>query len=59
MDRFAWPPDGEIRMSADLLILALGGGSWAKLGSDGAWIDALVARGVAVAPLRGQLRVRV
>lgn len=44
-------PDGEIRMSADLLILALGGGSWAKLGSDGAWIDALVARGVAVAPL--------
>ncbi|MFA5590040.1 MAG: TIGR03862 family flavoprotein [Lysobacteraceae bacterium] len=44
-------PDGEIRMSADLLILALGGGSWAKLGSDGAWTEALVARGVAVAPL--------
>ena len=45
-------PDGEIRMSADLLILALGGGSWAKLGSDGAWTEALVARGVSVAPLR-------
>lgn len=45
-------PEGEARMSADLLILALGGGSWAKLGSDGSWINALEARGVAIAPLR-------
>ncbi len=37
---------------ADAVILALGGGSWAKLGSDGAWTDLLAARGVKVAPLR-------
>ncbi len=34
------------------LILALGGGSWAKLGSDGAWVPLLQARGVAIAPLK-------
>ncbi len=33
-------------------ILALGGGSWAKLGSDGAWVPLLVARGAPVAPFR-------
>ena len=33
-------------------MLALGGGSWARLGSDGAWAPGLRARGVAVAPLR-------
>jgi uncharacterized flavoprotein (TIGR03862 family) len=35
-----------------VVILALGGGSWAKLGSDGAWLPLLVAHGVEVAPLR-------
>lgn len=34
------------------VILALGGGSWARLGSDGAWVPLLQARAVAVAPLR-------
>ncbi|MDP2169491.1 MAG: TIGR03862 family flavoprotein [Rhodocyclaceae bacterium] len=34
------------------LILALGGGSWAKLGSDGAWVPLLQARGVVIAPLK-------
>jgi uncharacterized flavoprotein (TIGR03862 family) len=34
------------------VILALGGGSWAKLGSDAAWLPLLQARGVTVAPLR-------
>lgn len=34
------------------IILALGGGSWAKLGSDGAWVPCLQSRGVAVANLR-------
>jgi uncharacterized flavoprotein (TIGR03862 family) len=33
-------------------VLALGGGSWAKLGSDGAWVPLLRSRGVAAAPLR-------
>ena len=32
-------------------MLALGGGSWARLGSDGGWVPVLAARGVAVAPL--------
>ncbi|MDP2170477.1 MAG: TIGR03862 family flavoprotein [Rhodocyclaceae bacterium] len=34
------------------IIFALGGGSWAKLGSNGAWVPLLQARGVAIAPLK-------
>ncbi len=45
-------PRGELTVSPDAVVLALGGGSWPKLGSDGGWVDALVARGVAVAPLK-------
>ena len=39
-------------MRARAVILALGGGSWSRLGSDGAWVPLLAARGVAVAPLQ-------
>ena len=35
-----------------LVVLALGGASWPKLGSDGGWVDPLEAAGVAVVPLR-------
>ncbi|HEX8989776.1 MAG TPA: TIGR03862 family flavoprotein [Rhodocyclaceae bacterium] len=49
--RFA-APDGEIAVAADAAVLALGGGSWPQLGSDGAWVPRLAARGVDVAPLR-------
>ncbi len=49
--RFA-TPDGEIAVAADAVILALGGGSWAHLGSDGAWVDLLAVRGIPVAPLK-------
>ncbi|MDQ9169291.1 TIGR03862 family flavoprotein [Oxalobacteraceae bacterium R-40] len=45
-------PDGERLMYADATILALGGGSWARLGSDGAWIPILRKQGIAVAALR-------
>lgn len=45
-------PAGEVRIQADAVILALGGGSWAKLGSDGAWVPLLAAQGVSVAPLK-------
>ncbi|QUS39612.1 TIGR03862 family flavoprotein [Tardiphaga alba] len=45
-------PEGERLVSAKATILALGGASWAKLGSDGAWVDLLAAKGVAIAPLR-------
>lgn len=48
--RFA-TPDGEQTVEADALVLALGGGSWAKLGSDGAWVAPLRAAGVEVADL--------
>ena len=42
---------GELTVKADAVVLALGGGSWAKLGSDGAWVPLLAQRGVEVAPL--------
>ncbi|WP_454720546.1 MULTISPECIES: TIGR03862 family flavoprotein [Cupriavidus] len=45
-------PEGELRVQADAVVLALGGGSWARLGSDGAWVPLLAARGAGVAPLR-------
>ncbi len=48
--RFA-APHGEKSVQADAVVLALGGGSWAKLGSDGAWVPLLAQREVEVAPL--------
>ncbi len=45
-------PEGEVRHQADAVVLALGGGSWARLGSDGAWVPLLAERGIAVAPLK-------
>jgi uncharacterized flavoprotein (TIGR03862 family) len=44
-------PQGPLQVQADAVVLALGGGSWARLGSNGAWVPWLQARGVAVAPL--------
>jgi uncharacterized flavoprotein (TIGR03862 family) len=37
---------------ADATVLAMGGGSWARLGSDGTWTERLGAAGVAIAPLQ-------
>jgi uncharacterized flavoprotein (TIGR03862 family) len=45
-------PDGEREASPGAVILALGGASWKRLGSDGAWVPLLAARGVGVAPLQ-------
>jgi uncharacterized flavoprotein (TIGR03862 family) len=45
-------PTGEHRDHADAVVLALGGASWARLGSDAAWVPWLAARGVEIAPLR-------
>jgi uncharacterized flavoprotein (TIGR03862 family) len=45
-------PGGEHRRSAAATVLALGGASWQRLGSDGAWVPWLRGRGVDVAPLR-------
>ena len=44
-------PAGEQGVQADAVVLALGGASWSRLGSDGAWVPLLQARGVEVAPL--------
>jgi uncharacterized flavoprotein (TIGR03862 family) len=48
--RFA-NPQGELAVRADATVLALGGASWKKLGSDGAWQPWLQAAGVQVKPL--------
>jgi hypothetical protein len=56
-----WDPDGalrfataqgEHRVSARATVLALGGASWQRLGSDGAWVPWLREQGIGVAPLR-------
>ena len=43
-------PEGERRVRAEATVLALGGASWPKLGSDGVWVPWLTARGVDIAP---------
>jgi len=45
-------PEGRLRVRAKAVVLALGGGSWARLGSDGAWMPWLEQRGVEVAALK-------
>jgi len=45
-------PDGVRAVEADVTVLALGGGSWSRLGSDGTWMPLLAARGVGLAPLK-------
>ncbi len=49
--RFA-TQQGETTAHASATVLALGGASWSRLGSDGAWVPLLEARGIAVAPLQ-------
>ena len=44
-------PNGNVTVHADAVVLALGGGSWARLGSDGAWVSVLQHQGVQVKPL--------
>jgi uncharacterized flavoprotein (TIGR03862 family) len=43
-------PDGQQRIRARATILAMGGASWARLGSDGQWADVLRQTGVALDP---------
>jgi uncharacterized flavoprotein (TIGR03862 family) len=44
--------EGELTLQPAATLLALGGASWARLGSDGAWLPLLEGRGVPVAPLQ-------
>jgi uncharacterized flavoprotein (TIGR03862 family) len=46
-------PDGEpVNVQARAALLALGGASWPRLGSDGAWVSVLESLNVPVAPLK-------
>jgi uncharacterized flavoprotein (TIGR03862 family) len=45
-------PDGPRAAVAPATVLALGGASWPRLGSDGGWVETLAARGVTISPLR-------
>jgi uncharacterized flavoprotein (TIGR03862 family) len=45
-------PEAEKNVKADAVVLALGGGSWSRLGSDGAWVPGLEQAGVKVAALK-------
>ncbi|ROS23616.1 TIGR03862 family flavoprotein [Cellulomonas sp. PhB150] len=54
-----WADDGALRfegldgaVASDVVVFALGGASWPRLGSDGGWIGPFVDRGITVAPLR-------
>lgn len=56
-----WTEDGGLRFESaqgeqicrpDAVVLALGGGSWARLGSDAGWVPVLKQRGIRIAPLR-------
>lgn len=44
-------PGGSLEVSCAAVVLALGGASWPRLGSDGGWMPLLAQRGVSVAPL--------
>jgi uncharacterized flavoprotein (TIGR03862 family) len=44
--------DGHVAVAASATVLALGGASWPRLGSDGSWVETLEQRGIDVAPLR-------
>jgi uncharacterized flavoprotein (TIGR03862 family) len=43
-------PDGAVALRPEVVVLALGGASWSRLGSDGAWAGQLAAQEVALAP---------
>jgi uncharacterized flavoprotein (TIGR03862 family) len=45
-------PDGQTAVTVEASVLALGGASWPKLGSDGAWVAAMAETGIAVAQLQ-------
>jgi uncharacterized flavoprotein (TIGR03862 family) len=46
-----WRGEQEVLVAPDVTILAVGGASWPRLGSDARWVDILDARDIAIAPL--------
>ena len=49
---FARPDGNIVTDTPEATVLALGGASWPRLGSDGGWVAVLAGAGVAIAPLR-------
>lgn len=45
-------PDGASAVEAKATVLALGGASWPRLGSDGTWVDLIAAKEIAISKLR-------
>lgn len=45
-------PDEHCTVNANATVLALGGASWPRLGSEGTWVDILAAKGLMITPLR-------
>lgn len=45
-------PQGVQAVTSQAVVLALGGASWKRLGSDGAWVELLAGRGVPIVPLQ-------
>ncbi|WP_311276656.1 TIGR03862 family flavoprotein [Methylobacterium sp. WCS2018Hpa-22] len=45
-------PDGRVTVAPQATLMALGGASWPRLGSDGAWVPLLTGAGIAVSPLK-------
>jgi uncharacterized flavoprotein (TIGR03862 family) len=45
-------PNGVVAIGADATVLALGGASWPRLGSDGEWTAPLTHAGITVTPLK-------
>lgn len=45
-------PDGRVSVRPDMIVLAFGGASWPRLGSDGLWAAPILAEGVSVAPMK-------
>ncbi|RWX76546.1 TIGR03862 family flavoprotein [Neorhizobium lilium] len=45
-------PEGEIMVQPDAALLALGGASWPRLGSDGTWTEILAEKHISVSPLK-------
>jgi uncharacterized flavoprotein (TIGR03862 family) len=43
--------DGQRAVEPNATVLALGGASWPRLGSDGAWVETLGSKGVTISPL--------
>ncbi|MCU1431274.1 MAG: family flavoprotein [Actinotalea sp.] len=43
---------GTTHVDSDVVVFALGGASWPRLGADGTWVEPFADRGIAVMPLR-------